>query len=63
VPAIFPRWTNNIPLAVGVLAPLLGAFLIFGIWYWFSPMYTDVGYRPQLSPGHMAVLPSAMSKR
>jgi hypothetical protein len=46
VPAIFPRWTNKIPLAVGVLAPLLGAFLIFGIWYWWSPLYTDVGYRP-----------------
>lgn len=47
MPAIFPRWTNKIPLAVGVLAPLLGAFLIFGIWYWWSPLYTDAGYRPK----------------
>ncbi len=46
MPAIFPRWTNKIPLAIGVLAPLLGAFLIFAIWYWWSPLYTDVGYRP-----------------
>jgi hypothetical protein len=46
VPAIFPRWTNKIPLAVGVFAPVLGAFLIFGIWYWWSPMYIEVGYRP-----------------
>ena len=47
MPAIFPRWTNKIPLAVGVLAPLAGAFLIFAIWYWWSPLYTDVGYRPK----------------
>lgn len=47
MPAIFPRWTNNIPIAIGLLAPLLGASLIFAVWYWFSPRYTDVGYRPQ----------------
>lgn len=46
MPAIFPRWTNNIPIAVGLLAPLVGAGLIFAVWYWFSPEYTDVGYRP-----------------
>lgn len=46
MPAIFPRWTNNIPIAVGLLAPLAGAGLIFAVWYWFSPEYTDVGYRP-----------------
>lgn len=47
MPAIFPRWTNNIPIAIGVLAPLLGAGLVFAVWYWFSPSYTDVGYRPE----------------
>jgi len=47
VPAIFPRWTNKIPLAVGVLVPLGGAFLIFALWYWASPLYTDAGYRPK----------------
>jgi hypothetical protein len=47
VPAIFPRWTNKIPLVLGIAAPILGAFLIFGIWYWWSPEYTDVGYRPE----------------
>lgn len=46
MPAIFPRWTNNVPIAIGLLAPLAGAGLIFAIWYWFSPWYTDVGYRP-----------------
>lgn len=46
MPAIFPRWTNNIPIALGLLAPLGGAVLIFAVWYWFSPEYTDVGYKP-----------------
>ena len=47
MPAIFPRWTNNVPIAIGLLAPLAGAGLIFAVWYWFSPWYTDVGYRPE----------------
>ncbi len=47
MPAIFPRWTNNVPIAIGLLAPLIGAGLIFIVWYWFSPSYTDVGYRPE----------------
>lgn len=47
MPAIFPRWTNNIPIALGVLAPLGGAALIFAVWYWFSPSYTDMGYQPR----------------
>ena len=47
MPAIFPRWTNHIPTLIGLLAPLVGAGLIFGVWYWFSPNFTDVGYRPK----------------
>lgn len=47
MPAIFPRWTNHIPTAIGLLAPVGGVVLIFAVWYWFSPMWTDVGYRPQ----------------
>ncbi|MCA9658912.1 MAG: cytochrome c3 family protein [Myxococcales bacterium] len=46
MPAIFPRWTNNIPLAIAILAPLFGAGLIGGVWYYFSPKFTDAGYRP-----------------
>jgi len=46
VPAIFPRWTNNVTILLGLGAPMFGASLIFSIWYWFSPLYTDVGYRP-----------------
>lgn len=47
MPAIFPRWTNMIPLAAGVLGPLALAGAVGGVWYYFSPEFTDVGYRPQ----------------
>ncbi|MCA9690784.1 MAG: cytochrome c3 family protein [Myxococcales bacterium] len=47
MPAIFPRWTNKIPLAIAVLGPVFGVGVIFGIWYWWSPAYTDAGYRPE----------------
>ncbi len=46
MPAIFPRWTNKLPLAIGVLGPLFGAFVVFFAFYYFSPKFTDVGYRP-----------------
>jgi hypothetical protein len=46
VPAIFPRWTNQIPLAVAVLGPIALAGLVGFVWYYFSPKYTDAGYRP-----------------
>lgn len=44
---IFPRWTNKLPQALGIGVPIAAVGIIFGIWYWFSPSYTDVGYRPQ----------------
>ena len=47
MPQLFPEWTNKIPL----LAAVLGAgAVIAGIgffWYFGSPSFTDVGYRPQ----------------
>ena len=46
MPAIFPRWTNKIPLALVVALPLVLCGITGAIWYWFSPEYTDVGYRP-----------------
>jgi hypothetical protein len=46
VPAIFPRWTNQIPLAIGVIGPLFMASVVAGAFYYFSPKFTDVGYRP-----------------
>jgi hypothetical protein len=46
VAVIFPRWTNYLPLAVGVGVPVLLVAVTFGVWYWFSPEFTDVGYAP-----------------
>ena len=44
---IFPRWVNRLPqgVALSVLVGAAGVVLI--AWYWFSPEYTDVGYRPR----------------
>lgn len=43
---IFPRWMNRIPLLVGVGVPAGLVAIIGGMYYWFSPKYTDVGYTP-----------------
>ena len=44
----FPAWHNLIPpiffLVIGPVATLLA---IGGVWYYFSPEYTDVGYMPE----------------
>ena len=43
---IFPEWTNKAALyLVGSLA-VVALVAPLGIWYYFSPEYTDVGYRP-----------------
>lgn len=47
MPAIFPRWTNQIPYILAIAGPFAAAFVIFGAFYWFSPKFTDQGYRPQ----------------
>lgn len=47
MPAIFPRWTNKIPLVAAIAGPIVAAGAIFSVWYWFSPKYTDAGYRPE----------------
>ena len=43
---IFPRWFNRLPI-LGLLGAGFGGVLtVFGVWYWFSPKFTDVGYAP-----------------
>jgi hypothetical protein len=37
---------NLLPLATALGAPTLGGVLVAGVWYYGSPRYTDVGYRP-----------------
>ena len=44
---LFPQWTNKIPIYVaGVVLFLLFSIIAF-FWYYGSPKYTDVGYRPK----------------
>ena len=43
---IFPKWTLRLPLYAALALPVVGAVVVGGIWYFFSPEYTDVGYRP-----------------
>ena len=44
---IFPKWSNKIPpiLLVSILIIVSGVVGFF--WYYGSPKYTDVGYRPE----------------
>lgn len=47
MPQIFPKKSNVVPLLslAGVLVG--GIVLIFFVWYYFSPEFTDVGYTPE----------------
>jgi hypothetical protein len=46
MPAIFPRWTNRLPLWIGAVVLLTSGGVLAGVWYYFTPKYTRVGYRP-----------------
>lgn len=43
---IFPKWTNRLPLYIGIVVPLAAVSIAAGVWYFGSPWYTDVGYQP-----------------
>ena len=43
---IFPKWTNDIPRMGAPLLTVLGGFTVFAVWFWMSPVHTDVGYAP-----------------
>ena len=43
---IFPERLNNLPLAVGLGAPLGLIGAVAFVWYFFSPWYSQVGYQP-----------------
>ncbi len=43
---IFPEWTNRVPLIILVVV-IAGTTAAVGFfWYYGSPKYTDIGYRP-----------------
>src|SRR5262245_10286135 len=44
--AIFPKWTNRLPVMIITGFFLVGATTTWGIWYYFTPKYTRVGYQP-----------------
>lgn len=43
---IFPQSANKLPLVLGLAGALLPAVAVGGVWYYFSPRFTDVGYEP-----------------
>ncbi len=44
----FPEWHNIIPPVVfGVVGPLVTVLVLGSVWYYFSPKFTDVGYKPE----------------
>lgn len=44
---IFPRSLNYLPLVAAVGVAVLGGGITTGIWYYFSPQNTQVGYAPE----------------
>lgn len=44
---IFSRSANKLPLMTLVGAALAGLVVTVGVWYYFSPEFTDVGYAPE----------------
>ena len=44
--AIFPKWTNRLPVLIIIGIFLVGGAVTAGVWYYFTPKYTRVGYQP-----------------
>jgi len=44
--AIFPKWTNRLPLMILIGGGLTASAVTAGVWYYFTPKYTRVGYKP-----------------
>ncbi|HVS03376.1 MAG TPA: cytochrome c3 family protein [Thermoanaerobaculia bacterium] len=47
MPQVFPEWVNRVPLYLLAAVAVLGGLVTLGVWYYASPEFTDVGYRPQ----------------
>ena len=43
---IFPRSLNRLPAIVAVVVALAGGLVTSLVWYYFSPLHTQVGYQP-----------------
>src|ERR1041385_4853047 len=44
--AIFPKWTNRLPVLIIIGLLLVGSAVTAGVWYYLSPKYSRVGYQP-----------------
>ncbi len=44
---IFPKWTNEAPRRILIGTIIILNSLVFGVWYFFSPEFTHVGYAPE----------------
>jgi hypothetical protein len=44
--AIFPKWTNRLPVLIIVGVLLTASAVTAAVWYYFTPKYTRVGYQP-----------------
>jgi hypothetical protein len=44
---VFPKWTNKLPLIVALGVLFLVSFGALLLWYYGSPRYLEVGYRPK----------------
>ena len=42
----FPKSTNWLPLKLVICAGAIVTFIVGGLWYYFTPKYTRVGYEP-----------------
>ena len=43
---IFPKWTNRLPSRIVAGGLILATAATGGLWYYFTPKYSDVGYQP-----------------
>jgi Cytochrome c7 and related cytochrome c len=46
MPDLFPRWYNQLPLKIALGLCLSGVVVCAGVWYYFTPKYSRVGYQP-----------------
>lgn len=44
---LFPKWSNHLPTALAIGGFVLVLAAVGFVWFYFSPWYTDVGYRPK----------------
>jgi formate-dependent nitrite reductase cytochrome c552 subunit len=46
MPSIFPKWANQLGPKLLIGGGLIGTLVTAGVWYYFTPKYTRVGYQP-----------------